>query len=125
MAKWHRQLAAGAAVMAATLAVAALADVDRPVIVKGKGERCVEPTEVMRSDHMRFLFHQRDETVIKGVRTKRHSLKQCVHCHATQDEAGRYIPINAEGQFCQSCHEYASVKIDCFDCHATRPAGAD
>ena len=75
----------------------------------------------MRSDHMKFLLHQRDETVIRGIRSKTHSLKECIGCHAATDDSGSYLPINAEGQFCQSCHSYSSVTIDCFDCHATRP----
>ena len=68
-----------------------------------KTQGCVEPTEVMRKNHMRFLLHQRDETVHEGIRAKKFSL-------------------NAPGQFCQSCHAYASVHIDCFQCHATTPA---
>ena len=31
------------------------------------------------------------------------------------------IPVNAPGQFCESCHTYAAVKMDCFECHATVP----
>ena len=40
------------------------------------------------------------------------------------DEQGGYRSINAEGQFCQSCHAYTATKIDCFECHATKPAAA-
>lgn len=83
--------------------------------------QCVEPTDVMRRDHMKFLVHQRDKTVHYGVRTKKHSLTGCVDCHVERNETGQYIPINDEEQFCQSCHQYASVKIDCFECHATTP----
>lgn len=82
---------------------------------------CVEPTDVMRRDHMRFLFHQRDKTVHEGIRTKRHSLVGCIDCHSSNDQSGKPIPINAPGQFCQSCHAYAGVKMDCFQCHATTP----
>ena len=24
-------------------------------------------------------------------------------------------------QFCASCHEYTAVKVDCFQCHASKP----
>lgn len=113
------------AVVALTFVVSAGAGVDLPDIVKGRGEQCVEPTQVMRSDHMKFLLHQRDQTVIHGVRSKQHSLKECVRCHAADDESGGYVPVNAKGQFCQSCHDYSSVKIDCFDCHATKPRADD
>jgi predicted CXXCH cytochrome family protein len=92
-----------------------------PTITKGKGDQCVEPTAVMRTDHMRFLLHQRDETVHGGIRTKRHSLKECIECHAARDATGKPMPVTAEGQFCQSCHSFAAVHLDCFSCHATTP----
>lgn len=82
---------------------------------------CVEPTDVMRKDHMSLLFDQRDRTVHQGIRTKRHSLVGCIDCHASTDQNGKPIPINAAGQFCQSCHAYAGVKMDCFQCHAPTP----
>jgi hypothetical protein len=86
-----------------------------------RGETCVEPLDVMRRDHMTMLFHQRDRTMYQGERSTPHSLTGCLSCHTQKDSQGAYIPINAPGQFCESCHSYASVKIDCFGCHATRP----
>jgi predicted CXXCH cytochrome family protein len=85
------------------------------------GEQCVAPTDVMRRDHMDLLDHQRDETVIDGVRSNPYSLVDCVNCHASHDDQGQAIRIDAEGQFCQACHAYAAVKIDCFTCHAALP----
>jgi predicted CXXCH cytochrome family protein len=70
---------------------------------------------------MAELKHQRDETMHRGVRTKRFSLKECVACHATTGADAQPISINAPGQFCASCHEYAAVTIDCFQCHASMP----
>lgn len=90
-------------------------------INRSKGDQCVEPAEVMRRDHMEFLLHKRDETMYKGIRTEKYSLKECINCHANKDEQGDYIPVNAPGEFCQSCHTYTSVKLDCFECHATKP----
>lgn len=86
-----------------------------------RGEHCVEPTDVIRRNHMKFLLHQRDDTMHRGIRTTKHSLKNCISCHASKDDSGKYIPINAEGQFCQSCHSYAAVSLDCFQCHSTVP----
>jgi hypothetical protein len=107
----------------AMTALPAMADDPGPElkINRSKSDKCVEPTDVMRRDHMEFLLHQRDETMHKGIRTKKYSLKECIECHANKDEEGKYIPVNAEGEFCQSCHAYASVKLDCFECHATKP----
>ncbi len=85
-------------------------------------QECVAPTDIMRREHGDFLVQQRDKTVREGIRTKRFSLVGCVECHASTDKKGKPIPINAPGQFCQACHTYTSVSIDCFQCHATTPA---
>lgn len=95
-----------------------------PSIPRAAGERCVEPTDVMRREHMRFLMHQRDETVHDGIRSAKHSLTGCVDCHAGKDARGVAVAVNARGQFCESCHSFAGVRIDCFECHATVPAGS-
>jgi hypothetical protein len=95
--------------------------VPAPVITKAQGDQCVADTDYMRRYHMKELTHQRDETMQQGVRTKKFSLKECIACHATTDDGGRPVPINAPGEFCASCHEYAAVKVDCFQCHATKP----
>ncbi len=118
--------AAGFAPGAGTAPEAGAADrVPLPVLVKaGKGEACVEPLPVIRRDHMKFLMHQRDDTVHEGIRGARHSLVGCIECHASKDDAGRWVRIDAPGQFCESCHTYASVTIDCFGCHAALPAAA-
>ena len=84
-------------------------------------EACVEPTDVMRKEHYLFLLHQRDETVVNGIRTKNHSLANCIDCHVSYDEKGKAIPINAEGQFCQDCHVKTATNITCFSCHAAEP----
>ncbi len=110
-------LVAGALVMP----VAAEPRIPYPEIAKGKGDQCVEPLDVIRRNHMDFLNHQRDSTVHEGVRTKQHSLKNCIECHASKDDEGQWVSVNAPGQFCNSCHSYAAVSMDCFQCHATTP----
>jgi predicted CXXCH cytochrome family protein len=97
------------------------ADVAKPQIPASRGAQCVEPVEIMRRNHFEFIVHQRDLTVHQGIRTKRHSLAGCIDCHSTKTAAGQYLPVNAEGEFCQTCHTYAAVKIDCFSCHAAVP----
>lgn len=93
----------------------------KPVIQKAiKGEQCVEDTAYMRRNHMVLLNVHRDKTVIEGVRTKKHSLKECINCHASEKTGS---VAAAKDDFCVSCHAYASVKIDCFDCHSTKPQG--
>lgn len=71
----------------------------------------------MRRQHMEFLKHQRDDTVRGGIRGAKYSLKACVDCHASQKTAS---VTKAETNFCVSCHTYAAVKIDCFECHTSK-----
>jgi [DsrC]-trisulfide reductase subunit J len=84
-----------------------------------EAQGCVEPTEDMRRNHMKYILHQRDETVHEGIRTKQFSLEQCIDCHVSSaPDAPR---VSSEQHFCNSCHTYAAVNIDCFECHADRP----
>ena len=94
----------------------------QPVITKAvKGEQCVEPNDFMRRNHMKVLDGHRDKTVIEGIRTKKYSLKECINCHASETTGS---VAAAKDDFCVSCHSYAAVKIDCFDCHSTKPQGS-
>ena len=86
--------------------------------------KCVEPVEDMRKNHMEFLKHKRDETMREGVRTKTHSLVECIDCHVTPNEKGEFARIGDDNHFCSSCHNYAAVNVDCFDCHSDLPQGA-
>ena len=115
-------VAVGAVVLASLLGLsAATGDVPYPDIPKGKGEACVEDTEFMRRNHMTLLLHQRDDTMRKGIRTTQHSLKECLDCHAVPGPDSVPVTVNDPKHFCRSCHDYAAVKIDCFQCHASRP----
>ena len=91
--------------------------VPKPVIDIANPGKCVEDTATMRREHPDMLKHQRDLTMHEGIRTKKHSLKECVECHASAKTGS---VLGAKG-FCQSCHDYASVRIDCFACHASKP----
>ena len=84
----------------------------------------MEPTDVMRKRHWEFILHQRDETVHRGIRTVKHSLKGCLECHVRPNESGTYPRASSKEHFCSACHIYAAVHIDCFGCHADRPAAA-
>ncbi len=101
-------------------------DANGNVVPTPKGEQCVEPTADMRANHMKYLLHKRDETMYGGIRTKQHSLIQCINCHATPGEDGKITRIHDDSNqhFCASCHVAASVKLDCFECHADRPVEA-
>ena len=96
-----------------------------PVIPVGQGEACVEETGFMRRNHMELLKHQRDETMLKGVRSEQYSLKECLNCHVVYGPDATPVTVASPSHFCRSCHDYAAVSIDCFQCHASRPESVD
>jgi hypothetical protein len=102
-----------ACLFAATLAAA------QPAIERAtKGAQCVADPVFMRRNHMDLMTHQRDDTVHAGLRDGKFSLKGCVECHASR-QTGSVAAASTD--FCVSCHSYAAVKIDCFECHASKP----
>ena len=93
-----------------------------PVIERATpGTQCVADPATMRRTHMDLLKHQRDDTVRGGIRGAKFSLKACVACHANRETRS---VAKGETNFCVSCHSYTAVKIDCFECHASKPATA-
>ena len=123
----NRRLGAVAFAAAACIAFAAAAEADdhrMPELPAAKGERCVEPTEVMRRRHMEFILHQRDETVHRGIRTQKHRFVNCIGCHVQRTADGDWPRHTDDDHFCSVCHRYASVSMDCFQCHADRPQEA-
>ena len=115
---WHRL--AYAVILIGLVSVTAYA-APSPDVPRGKGDKCVEDTEFMRSNHMELLLHQRDETMYRGIRTKEHSLKNCMECHVVTDDNNQPVSAASPKHFCRVCHDYASVSIDCFQCHASKP----
>ncbi len=103
------------------LSLSAQAEVPMPQIPAAEGDKCVEETDFMRRNHMDLLDHQRDDTMRRGIRTKKHSLNGCLTCHAVKDAQQRPVTIASDKHFCNSCHAYAAVKIDCFGCHSSTP----
>jgi hypothetical protein len=90
-----------------------------------KGEQCVEDTDFMRRNHMNLLMHQRDDTLRLGVRTQKHSLKNCFTCHVVKDEQNQPVTVADPRHFCRECHDYAAVKVDCFQCHVSTPSSGN
>lgn len=95
--------------------------VPMPEIALGQGDSCVEDIDFMRRNHMDLLKHQRDETMLRGVRTEQYSLKECISCHAVNGPDAIPVTVSSPQHFCRSCHDYAAVSVDCFQCHASRP----
>jgi len=101
------------------------AGVPLPAIPMGQGDSCVKDTDFMRRNHMDLLKHQRDETLLKGLRGEQYSLKECISCHAVYGPDATPLTVASPEHFCRSCHDYAAVSIDCFQCHASRPESGD
>ena len=86
----------------------------KPVIEIANPGKCVAPPEEMRRNHMEMLKHQRDLTLREGIRGTKVSLNGCIECHASKKTGS---VIGGNDNFCQGCHAYAAVKLDCWDCH--------
>ena len=85
----------------------------KPVVKIENPGQCVAPVEEMRKNHMEMLKHTRDRTVRQGIRGEKSGLNGCIDCHASKATG---TVLGKEG-FCQECHTYAAVKLDCWDCH--------
>jgi hypothetical protein len=79
---------------------------------------CVRSTEFMKAEHMQLLDVWRDSVVRRGDRTYVSPSGQeynmslsntCLDCHSNKAE------------FCDRCHNYASVRPYCWDCHIDNP----
>ena len=86
----------------------------KPVIEIANPGKCVAPPEEKRRNHMEMLKHQRDRTLRQGVRGEPASLNACIECHASKTTGS---VLGSNDNFCQGCHTYAAVKLDCFECH--------
>lgn len=89
--------------------------------IDAKGDKCVREADFMRRNHMELLKHQRDDTMRKGIRTTQNSLKGCIDCHASPVNNS---VIGTNDNFCQGCHTKVAVKLDCFECHSSKPKAA-
>ena len=94
----------------------AASTVPKPELPPGGEKQCVAPVAEMRSSHMAMLNEWRDDVLREGDRVAvtvegkeyRKGLQMaCMQCHTNKEK------------FCDSCHEYVSVKPYCWDCHLT------
>ncbi len=87
----------------------------------GKGDHCVMPTEFMRRNHMLMMYAHRKDVLVEGIRTTKFNIDGCVNCHAVKGEDGQPVSFDNPKHFCRTCHSYAAVQIDCFECHNSKP----
>lgn len=101
--------------------VGGVAPMENPVVqtadVPGK-DRCVRPTDYMRSQHMELLNEWRDEVVrhderftedAYGRKIEKSLTNTCLDCHANKEN------------FCDRCHNEMAVSPYCWSCHVTPP----
>ncbi len=81
-------------------------------------KECVRSTEYMKAEHMKVLDLWRHSVVRNAERIYVNSKGQeftmslsntCLDCHSNKAE------------FCDRCHNYASVRPYCWDCHIDNP----
>ena len=81
---------------------------------------CVMPTAFMKAEHMQLLDVWRHNVVRNGERMfvnaegKLFTMSlsnTCLDCHSNK------------AKFCDRCHDYASVRPYCWDCHIDNPKG--
>jgi len=125
MTRFLRQFAVlvYASIGLALLSTSAIAETPFPTIHEPADEsaKCIHPEDEMRRNHMNYILHERDETMHEGIRNEPASLANCIDCHVKPDDKGEIANIESKEHFCSGCHQYASVQIDCFQCHADRP----
>lgn len=91
----------------------------KPDIVIANPGKCIADEDTMRRTHMDMLKHQRKLTMREGVRGAKASLNACIDCHASKSNGS---VLGSDQNFCQTCHAYAAVSIDCFECHQAKPS---
>jgi len=97
--------------------------VPMPVITPAQGDSCVDDPEFLRRYHMTVLKREHDKAQLTGLPGEKYSLRECVTCHAVRDSDGSFVTADSPQHFCRTCHDYAAVEIDCFDCHRSRWRG--
>lgn len=79
---------------------------------------CVRSTQYMTAEHMQLLDVWRESVVRKAERIyvspegKEYNMSlsnTCLDCHSNKAE------------FCDRCHNYASIRPYCWDCHIDNP----
>ena len=84
--------------------------------------KCIMSTEYMTTEHMQLLDQWRHQVVRNAKREFVNAEGQvfnmslsntCLDCHANK------------AQFCDRCHDYASVRPYCWDCHIDNPKGGE
>jgi hypothetical protein len=107
-----------------------------PPDVKVPDGRCVEDRPYMKAHHMDLLDEWRNAVVRDGQKTyvsktygtsyEMSLTRTCLECHAATNQPPADRPATPAGEgspginqttFCHQCHDYASVRPTCWQCH--------
>lgn len=108
-----KRMLVGLAAILLLAPVCASAGAPKPTVRIENPGQCIAPVAEMRVNHMEMLKHTRDRTMRQGIRGEKASLNECINCHASKATG----TVLGKDGFCQECHTYAAVKLDCWDCH--------
>jgi hypothetical protein len=84
------------------------------LVLPADESQCVESSQSMRAHHMELLNQWRDEVVrqgktspveIGGKQYPKSLTRGCMSCHTSKEN------------FCERCHNYANVRLTCWECH--------
>ncbi len=91
-----------------------------PVILEGLKEtrgECVFPKDEMKAEHMQILDEWRDTVVRKGERVYMAASGKVFNMSLSTGENSCIGCHSNKAEFCDRCHDYASVRPYCWDCH--------
>ena len=93
-------------------------EVPQPVLAPGidhEGAACIEDAEEMRAEHMKMLIEWR-RAVVRGADREYVSSDGTIYDKSLTDTCLEQCHTN-KSEFCDQCHDYASVEPGCWSCH--------
>jgi len=78
---------------------------------------CVLPKEEMKAGHMQILDDWRDTVVRKSQRMYKSTNGKVFNMSLSTGENSCLGCHSNKAEFCDRCHNYASVRPYCWDCH--------
>ncbi len=108
-----KRMLVGLAAILLLAPLCAAAGAPKPNLTIENPGQCIAAAQEMRVNHMKMLNHTRDRASRQGIRTDKASLNGCVDCHASKETGS----VLGKGGFCEECHTYTAVKVNCWDCH--------
>jgi len=91
-----------------------------PVLTAARLSPCILPPARMRASHMRLLSEWRDLAVRGGVRR----VKMADGKTWNPSLSGTCLDCHEKAKFCDTCHEFAGAKPECWRCHVVPGGGS-